>query len=69
MQAYIAEFGVRKCEANALVVAPEVGRQLCREAILEHVSLAAVERYERKLARLREQLQTALRDRVSGKLG
>ena len=37
VQDYIARFGVRKCEANALVVAPEVGRQLCRDAILEHV--------------------------------
>ena len=36
VQDYIAEFGVRKCEANALVVEPEVGRQLCRDAILEH---------------------------------
>ena len=37
VQNYIAEFGVRKCEANALVVEPEIGRQLCRDAILEHI--------------------------------
>jgi hypothetical protein len=30
VQNYIAQFGVRKCEANALVVEPDVGRQLCR---------------------------------------
>ena len=34
VQDYIARFGVRKCEANALVVVPEIGRQLCRDAIL-----------------------------------
>ena len=64
VQDYIAEFGVRKCEANALVVEPEVGRQLCRDAILEHIPADAVERYERKLDRLRKQLRRALRDRV-----
>jgi hypothetical protein len=35
VQDYIAKFGARKCEANALVVEPEVGRELCRSAILE----------------------------------
>jgi hypothetical protein len=65
VQNYIAEFGVRKCEANALVVEPEVGRQLCRDAILEHVPADAVERYERKLQRVRNRLRKALRERVS----
>ena len=37
VQDYIGKFGVRKCEANALVVEPDVGRQLVRAAILEHV--------------------------------
>jgi hypothetical protein len=64
VQDYIAEFGVRKCEANALVVQPDIGRQLCRDAILEHISLNAVERYERRLKRLRKQLKDALRARL-----
>jgi hypothetical protein len=61
----IAKFGVRKCEANALVVVPEVGRTLCRDAILQHIDADAVTRYERKLARARNQLRRALRGRVS----
>ena len=65
VQDYIERFGVRKCEANALVVRPEQGRQLCRDAILQHIDLAVVERYERRLARLREQLRTALQERAS----
>ncbi len=65
VQDYIAEFGVRKCEANALVVVPEVGRQLCRDAILERIPAAAVERYERKLQSVRRQLRKALQERVS----
>jgi hypothetical protein len=62
---YVAEFGVRKCEANALVVEPEVGRQLCRDAILEHIPADAVKVYERKLDRVRKRLRRALRERVA----
>jgi hypothetical protein len=65
VQDYIAEFGVRKCEANALVVEPEVGRQLCREAILQHIPADAVQRYQRRLDRVRKRLRKALRERVS----
>jgi hypothetical protein len=65
VQDYIREFGVRKCEANALVVVPEVGRALCRDAILEHIPADAMERYERKLDRARKRLRRALRERVS----
>jgi hypothetical protein len=65
VQSYIAEFGVRKCEANSLVVEPDVGRELARAAILEHVSADAVERYQRKLDRVRKRLRQALRRHVS----
>ena len=64
MRDYIARFGVKKCEANALVVEPEVGRALCRDAILEHVPADALERYQRNLARVRNQLRQAMRERV-----
>ena len=64
VQDYIKKFGVRKCEANALVVKPDIGRQLCRDAILQHVPLDAVERYERRLEELRQQLKAALQTRL-----
>lgn len=65
VQDYIRRFGVRKCEANALVVAPEMGRQLCRDAILAYVPEDAPARYEHKLRRARSRLRRALRERVS----
>jgi hypothetical protein len=37
VQNYIKRYGVRKCEANALVSQPELGRKLCRDAILEYL--------------------------------
>jgi hypothetical protein len=65
VQDYIRRFGVRKCEANALVVEPDIGRALIRAAILKHIPADAVERYQRKLDRVRKRLRLALRRRVS----
>ena len=56
---------MRKCEANALVVEPELGRQLVRDAILEYIPADAPQRYQRKLTRVRNQLRKALRQRIS----
>jgi hypothetical protein len=64
VQDYIAEYGIRKCEANALVVEPDKGRELCRNAILEHIDADAPAKYERRLELVREQLQLELRQRV-----
>ncbi len=68
VQDYIREFGIRKCEANALVVEPEIGRRLCRDAILQYVPADAVERYERKLAGVRELVRRALRQRLTSEV-
>ena len=57
---------MKKCEANALVIAPEVGRQLCRDAILEHVPIAKVKKYEKKLLKLREELKQELARHLGG---
>jgi hypothetical protein len=64
VQNYIKRFGARKCEANALVRQPEIGRQLCRDAILEYLPEDAPEDYEERLAPLREELRQALEDRI-----
>ncbi len=37
VQDYLAQFGARKVEANALVTRPAAGRQLCRDAIVKYV--------------------------------
>ena len=60
VQDYIRRFGVRKCEANALVVAPEAGRRLCREAILRYIDEDALEHYEESLREPREELRGAI---------
>jgi hypothetical protein len=60
VQQYIKKFGKRKVEANALVVRPEAGRQLCREAIEKYLDLTAIAEYERRLAEQRRQVELAL---------
>ena len=42
VQDYIRQFGPRKCEANALVVAPEKGMELCENAINKYIPASAV---------------------------
>jgi len=61
VQSYIREFGVRKVEANALVVCPEAGRELCRQAILKYVSLDAAGKFRRRLAAEQHKVRATVR--------
>jgi hypothetical protein len=60
VQDYIAKYGKRKVEANALVVRPEAGRQLCRQAILKYLDPKGIAAYKRALAKQRALLKAAL---------
>jgi hypothetical protein len=64
VQEYIAQYGERKVEANALVVRPEAGRQLCREAIEKHLDMAAIPNYERSFLGQREKVRRVLPDAI-----
>jgi hypothetical protein len=66
VQTYLKHFGARKVEANALVAAPEAGRQLCREAILRYVPADALQKHEARLAAARRELRAALARRLTG---
>jgi hypothetical protein len=64
VQDYLREFGARKVEANALVVRPREGRELCRQAILKYVPASAPAAYQAKLAIIRAELRDAIRERL-----
>src|SRR6516164_9129335 len=66
VQSYIKKFGVRKVEANALVICPEAARELCRRAILKYVSVSAIEKYRRRLAREQRKVQRAVKQLLNG---
>lgn len=65
VQEYIALYGVRKCEANALVIKPEKGRELCRDTILKYLPATAPQAFEERLKPHREALEKALNERFS----
>jgi hypothetical protein len=62
VQNYIADYGVHKCEANALVTAPAAGRQLCCEAILQYIDANALDEYHESLQESHDELQQAIYD-------
>jgi len=69
VQSYLRDIGERKCEANALVVAPAQGRLLCLEAIEKYVGQDAASRMDEKWQAIADKMEsirdnTGLRDTV-----
>jgi hypothetical protein len=56
----LREYGARKVEADALLKVPELGRELCRQAILKYIPAAAPRRYLAKLKPVRAEMRQAL---------
>lgn len=61
LQDYIHKYGVRKCEANAVVTTPDEARDLCREAIEAVVGDEAIDRFAAKRAEVQKQYAELLR--------
>jgi hypothetical protein len=61
VQNYIQRFGVRKVEANALVVQPEAGRELCRQAILKYFDTDALDEYREAIDSAQREVQSEIR--------
>ncbi len=57
VQTWLSEIGERKVEANALVVAPEAGRDLCRKAIEAWLGKDALERFKRKRGKIKTEIE------------
>lgn len=65
VQDYISEFGVRKCEANSLVVQHEAGRQLLRDTLLKHIKLKQISEYEKALDFDQAKVKALLKDQFA----
>lgn len=63
VQDYLAQYGRRKCEGNALVTNPQAGRDLCEAAIVRYVGRGARGRFEAKRQAVRDRL-TGFRERT-----
>ena len=66
VQSYIARFGERKVEADALVARPDAGRDLCERAILKFIDLDGVEEFEEERRQKREEMRAALDQLLRG---
>ncbi len=53
---YISQFGVRKCEANAIVPMPQIARELVEDSIIEFVGDNALDRFKKKRFEIKQEL-------------
>lgn len=56
VQAYIKKFGIRKCEANAIVPMPKEARKLVEDAILSFLGKNATSRFDEKMELVKEEM-------------
>ncbi len=57
VQNYIRNFGVRKCEANAIIPMPDVARKFVEEVIQDWLGEDALDRFYEKRQNVRDQIQ------------
>ena len=57
VQDYLSTVGERKCEANALVIAPTQGRALCRQAIEGYLGQGAKDRFAQRWIAISRQME------------
>lgn len=57
VQDYIKKFGVRKCEANAIVPMPKIARKFVEDTIKEYLGADAEERFLAKRQAVRDEVQ------------
>jgi len=69
VQSYIARYGARKVEANALVVRPDAGRKLCRDTILKYLSANAPDSYREALEEHREEARREIAHQMRAAYG
>jgi hypothetical protein len=59
VQDYVAQYGVRKCEANAVLrtTATPAAEKLCREAVEKYLGKDALSRFEERRQKVRDRLR------------
>jgi hypothetical protein len=68
VQEYLNTIGERKCEANAIVVLPEVAQDLVRESIELYLGPDAKDRFQEKRNAVKNELKTFLDESGSNEL-
>lgn len=60
VQQYLKKVGRRKCEANALVIAPEAGRALFLKKVIEYLGKDALDRFAERRRKVRTHIDNIL---------
>ncbi len=68
VQNYLREIGERKCEANAIIVFPQIARDFVREIIEGYLGSEAKNRFRVKRQQVRDELNIFLEESGSGDL-
>ena len=62
---YIAKYGVRKCEANAIVIVPELGRKMLQDAVDEFLGKDAYKSYLLSLETGQSRAKELIKDKLN----
>ena len=62
VQKYLKKYGIRKCEANAVVTMPESAQQLVRSAIEKYLGENALRRFAEKRQKVRDEFESFLEE-------
>ena len=65
IQGYIEKYGARKCEANAIIVKPALGRGMLEDAIKRYVGEDALDLYQEKVAERREEIDDLIQEMLN----
>ncbi len=68
VQKYLHDIGERKCEANAIIVFPQIARDFVRGVIEDFVGGDAKDRFEKKRQAVRDELELFMKESGSDKL-
>ncbi|MBA7576299.1 hypothetical protein ES695_13770 [Candidatus Atribacteria bacterium 1244-E10-H5-B2] len=63
---YVAQYGAKKCEANAIVVAPKLGRKMLQDAVNKWLGKDAYKDYEEALEIERERARELIEEKGRG---
>ncbi len=64
VQGYVKKYGKRKCEANAIVVAPKLGRQLLENYIEKYLGKDVHEKYWDKIMKRRKEIEALIEEKI-----
>lgn len=62
VQTYIKKYGVRKCEAEAIIKNTENARKLCKKTVEKYLGADAKQRFAQKRENVKEKIKSFLKD-------